>query len=349
MIRCESNPIITKADVAPSTPQMEVLGVFNCGVAKYHNQTILLLRVAEKAIDVNGFVRVPIFDVQTNREVILDFDTNDRSIDFSDVRFVKTKDQLFLTSKSHLRLARSTDGIHFLIDDKPFLSSQFFYEEYGIEDPRITFVDDWYYIDYSATSRHGVFTCLARTKDFVSVEKLGIIFLPDNKDVSIFPQKINGKYYALNRPVSAYFQRPEMWISTSADLRSFSEHHLLCEPRPDKFDSTRIGAGCVPVLTSKGWLEIYHGCDKNDKYCMGALLLDANDPTKIIARSDEPLLQPEMPYELNGFMPSVVFGCGLLQEGDELKLYYGACDESICLASFSLEEILHSLTYINNI
>ena len=227
---------------------------------------------------------MPIFDVQTNREVILDFDTNDRSIDFSDVRFVKTKDQLFLTSKSHLRLARSIDGIHFLIDDKPFLSSQFFYEEYGIEDPRITFVDDWYYIDYSATSRHGVFTCLARTKDFVSVEKLGIIFLPDNKDVSIFPQKINGKYYALNRPVSAYFQRPEMWISTSADLRSFSEHHLLCEPRPDKFDSTRIGAGCVPVLTSKGWLEIYHGCDKNDKYCMGALLLDANDPTKIIAR-----------------------------------------------------------------
>ena len=341
--RCNKNPIITKYDVRPSNDEMEVLGAFNCGVAHYNDETILLVRVAEKAKDRNGFVRVPVYDSTKKQEVILDFDKNDSDIDFSDVRFVKTKEQLYLTSKSHIRIARSKNGVDFKIDDEPFLSSDYFYEEYGIEDPRITFVDGYYYINYSSSSRHGVFTCLARTNDFVTVEKLGIMFMPDNKDVVIFPQKINGKFCVFNRPVSAYFQRPEIWLSYSDDLLTFGNHKLLCDLREDHFDSCRIGASCVPFLTEKGWLEIYHGCAEGDKYCLGALLLDKDDPSKIIARSEQPILYPEKPYEVDGFMPNVIFSCGATVDGDSVHIYYGACDECICLATLSVKEILNSL------
>ncbi len=343
--RCAKNPIITKYDVKPSSDDMEVLGTFNCGVAKYNDEVILLVRVAEKAKDRNGFVRVPIYDYVNQKETILNFDKKCKDIDFSDVRFVRTKEQLFLTSKSHIRLARSKDGVNFTVEDKAFLASDYYYEEYGVEDPRVTFLEGWYYINYSSTSRHGVFTCLARTKDFQTVEKLGIMFLPDNKDVVIFPQKINGKYYVFNRPVSAYFQRPEIWLSCSNDLLSFNQHHLLCDLRENHFDCARIGASCVPFLTEYGWLEIYHGCTQNDRYCLGAMLLDKNDPTKILARSKFPILSPEQPYETDGFMPQVIFSCGAIVEGDKVNIYYGACDESICLATLNLSDILHSLEF----
>ncbi len=341
--RISNNPIIRISDVTPSAEGMEIIGVFNCGVAKYEGKTLLLLRVAERAISDEHFARVPMYDIEQGKMVIREFDKRDTTIDFSDVRFVKTPKQLYLTSISHLRLATSEDGVHFDIAKKPFLAPDCEHEEFGVEDPRITQMGEWYYINYSAISRMGVVTCLAKTKDFVSTEKLGIIFLADNKDVAIFPEKIGGKYWALHRPVSAYFNKPEMWISSSDDMLAYSNHRCLCKLRDGKFDSARLGASCVPFLTEKGWLEIYHGCDQKDKYCLGALLLDKDDPTKVLARSEKPIVEAEADYEKNGFMPEVIFSCGALVDGDTVSIYYGACDECVCLGRLSVQDIFKEL------
>lgn len=341
--RIKKNPIIQISDIKPSAAGMEVIGVFNCGVAEYAGKIVLLLRVAERAISDERFARVPMFDAEKGEMVIRSFPKSDKDIDFSDVRFVKTKEQLFLTSISHLRLAFSSDGVDFTIEDKPFMAAENEYEEFGVEDPRITELEGWYYINYSAISRAGVVTSLARTKDFLSVERMGIIFLADNKDVVIFPQKVGGRYCALHRPVSAYFQRPEMWISYSDNLTAYDGHKRLCRLREGHFDSARLGASCVPFLTEKGWIEIYHGCDENDAYCLGALLLDKDSPEKIIARSELPLVFAEEEYEKKGFMPNVIFSCGLYRSGDVLNIYYGACDECVCLGRITLQDVFESL------
>lgn len=345
IIRDQHNPLIQPKDIKPSAHHMEVIGAFNCGVTTYNDEIILLIRVAEKYLSDNHMiVGVPIFDAQENKIVIKKFDKSDSTIDFSDPRFVKTQDKLYLTSLSHLRLARSKDGIHFDINQNAFIAPSFDYEEFGVEDPRITKIDETYYINYSAISSSGVVTCLAETKDFISLKKIGIIFLADNKDVVIFPKKINGSYYAINRPVSAYFQNPEMWIAKSDDLQSFGHHQKLCGTRKGYFDDARIGASCEPILTEKGWVEIYHGASEDNHYKIGILVLDQNDPSKILYRSDLPLIEATESYEKNGFMPNVIFPCGFVKDGDIIKLYYGNCDENICLLTFSLKELLDSIT-----
>lgn len=117
----------------------------------------------------------------------------------------------------------------------------------------------------------------------------------------------------------------------------------MATTRNGRWDSARIGAGAPPVKTEKGWLEIYHGADENNRYCLGALLLDLDDPSKVIARSEEPIMEPSAPYELDGFFGNVVFTNGHIVEGDKLTVYYGSCDEVICGAEFSVSEILATL------
>ncbi|QWB95419.1 glycoside hydrolase family 130 protein [Mycoplasmatota bacterium] len=336
-----NNPLITPKDVKPSKKDFKVIGTFNAGVAKVNQKFLLLIRVAEKYhTNDPEIVGVPMYSEIDDKIIIKKFNRKDKTIDFTDPRFVKTKEQLYLTSLSHFRLATSTDGVHFEIDDKPFMIASTYYEAYGIEDPRITYIDDYYYINYSAISMSGVVTCLARTKDFKEVERLGIIFLQDNKDVAIFPEKINNKYYALNRPVSAYFNKPEMWIAASNDLISYHDHKLLASLRPNHFDNARIGASTPPFKTKIGWIEFYHGASFEDKYCVGVMVLDLNDPSKILYRSEEPLIEPSASYEQKGFMANVLFPCGQVIENDMIYLYYGNSDENICLITFSLNELL---------
>lgn len=102
--------------------------------------------------------------------------------------------------------------------------------------------------------------------------------------------------------------------------------------RPGMWDSGRIGGGAVPIKTDRGWLELYHGATPGHRYCMGAVLLDLNDPAKVIARSDKPILEPEADYEKEGFFGDVVFSCGVLVEGDTVKMYYGVADTSMACA-----------------
>ncbi len=134
-----------------------------------------------------------------------------------------------------------------------------------------------------------------------------------------------------------------IWIAQSPDLRHWGNHRCVARTRPGRWDSARIGAGCAPIRTDRGWLMIYHGADEAHRYCLGAMLLDAEDPSKVLARSDRPILEPEAPYEQTGFFGNVVFSNGQIVDGDRIALYYGASDEVICRADFSVREILQTL------
>jgi len=345
VFRSEKNPIITPEDVKSSRPDFKVVGVFNCGVTRLNGEILLLMRVAEKPINNNKDVEfVPLLDLKTGKISVKKFNKNDSSIDFSDSRFLRTACGKYLTSISHLRIARSKNDIDFDIDREPALFPENKYERFGIEDPRITRIDGIYYISYSAISDiTGVTTCLASTTDFKIFTRHGVIFMPDNKDVAIFPEKIKDKYYALNRPVSAEFEAKDMWISESPDLVYWGNHMRLMGTRKKYWDNRMVGCGAVPFRIKEGWIEIYHGSSKTNRYCLGAVLLDTNKPWKIIARSEKPIIEPEKDYELKGFFDNVVFTCGVLYEEDKVKIYYGAADTSIAYAEVKLSDILYQL------
>jgi predicted GH43/DUF377 family glycosyl hydrolase len=346
VLRYPENPVVTPAMVPPSRPDFEVTCAFNAGVAKFGNEVILLLRVAERAVAEPGICRIPVLNCDGPAPVleVKEFDRSDPSIDFSDSRVIRGDGWMLLTTISHLRVARSTDGRHFTVDPQPALFPANESEVWGIEDPRVTEIDGEYYIAYKGVAPTGITSCMAVTRDFQRYERRGIIFCPENLDVCLFPEKVGGRYVALHRPVPKMIGTPNMWIAYSPDLQCWGHHHFLMGTQPGKWDGGRVGGGAVPFKTERGWLEIYHAATEDDVYCLGAVLLDLDEPHKIIARSDTPILKPEAIYETTGFFPNVVFTCGALVDGDRVSVYYGASDHVMAGADFSLAEILDSLT-----
>ncbi|WP_270914626.1 glycoside hydrolase family 130 protein [Allofournierella sp. CML151] len=352
--RCEKNPLICPSDVKPSRPDFKVEGVFNCGVARYNDQVILLCRVAESAVGTSeDEVRVPVV-VNNNGTDQIDVITFVKSehpeLDFSDSREIHRAGAargkiVNLTSLSHLRVARSTDGVHFEIADHPSILPSSEEESWGMEDPRITQIGDVYYINYTSVTPNGPATSLISTRDFEQFTRHGVIFAPENKDVTIFPEKIGGMYMAFNRPVPSAIGGPEMWLAKSPDLIHWGEQKHFCGLSKDseRWDNGRIGGGAVPFLTDKGWVKIYHAADRNNRYCLGAFLLDKDDPSHILARTREPILQPEAEYERNGFFGNVVFTCGCLLEGSDVVIYYGAADDKICRVDIPLQDIFDAM------
>lgn len=343
--RSAKNPIISPEDVKPTREDFEVVCVFNCGVIRHEGQVLLLLRVAERPVARHeGEVRTVYYDLDDNGLVVKSFDKKMEGLRLHDPRYIYTPERTYLSSMSHFRIARSENGIDFNIDERAFMMPDKIYEMNGIEDPRITLIEGTYYINYSACSpAGGVTTCLATTEDFVTYEKKGVIFTPDNKDVAIFPEKINGKYYALNRPISAEYELKDIWISQSPDLLHWGNHQISMSTREGYWDDGRIGCSAVPFRTEYGWLEIYHGASKDNVYCLGAVLYDLEDPVKVISRSEKPIMEPEEDYEVNGFFGNVIFNCGVLVEDEIVKVYYGAADTYIGYAEISLLEILENL------
>ena len=342
--RHRRNPIITPQNFKPSRPDFEVVGAFNAAVTRYNDQVLLLLRVAERPIRSQADITATtIYDPASDTFVNKEFSHADPRNDLSDPRMIYSPAGKFLTSFSHFRVATSDDGINFHIPDTPAFAPARPYESFGIEDPRITRIGDTYYIDYVAVSNTGVTTALASTKDFKTFTRHGIIFCPDNKDVTIFPEKINGKFYALHRPVTPLFEKYEIWLAQSENLTCWGNHQHIMATQPNLWDCLRIGPSAVPFRIEQGWLEIYHGVDENLRYCLGAVLLDADNPAKIIARSKKPILAPETKYELEGFFGNVVFNCGLLFEDDKLKIYYGVADTSIAYVEIDLNDVLKNL------
>jgi beta-1,2-mannobiose phosphorylase / 1,2-beta-oligomannan phosphorylase len=148
---------------------------------------------------------------------------------------------------------------------------------------------------------------------------------------------------ALNRPVPQRYGGPQVWLATSSDLIHWGQQRFVFGVRPGSWDSSRVGGGAVPIRTERGWLEIYHGVDDHHRYALGAILLDADEPWRVVARSEAPLLEPETRYETAGLVPNTVFTCGAEHQGDHLRVYYGAADDVLCAADFSVQELLASL------
>jgi predicted GH43/DUF377 family glycosyl hydrolase len=344
--RLENNPLVTPADVKPSRPDFEVIGAFNGAVAEYQDDVIMLIRVAERPKNSDDQqLLVPEYVPASDETKVVALDPAE--FDLSDSRVVRPLDSnaefSYLTSISHIRCARSHDGIHFVVDEKPFIYPHNQYETLGIEDPRCTQIGDTYYINYSAVSKMGICVELSSTKDFVTFQDEGIMFLPDNKDVAIFPGKASDRYWALSRPTVPSTGLHDVWISSSQDLHDWGHHQALFTGSRDGWDNGRVGAGMPPIETDAGWLEIYHAANKQNQYCLGAILLDRDDPTQIIARTQDPIMIPSAPYETDGFFGDVVFTCGGTVHGDELTLYYGAADTRMAAAKLSIHEILDQL------
>ena len=263
------------------------------------------------------------------------------------MRMVNEGYQDFLAQISHLRVARSSDGVHFTIDPDVAIGPENELEEYGVEDPRITFIDGSFHIVYVSVSRWGITTSLATTKDFRTYERKGVIFLPDHKDVCIFPERVGGRYVALTRPMPQSFARIfGIWIAFSDDKLTWGGHRPLAMPRWGMWDELRTGASAVPFRTKRGWLELYHGVDRETTYAMGAVLMDLDDPRKVIARSPRPILKPTDLYECMGLFNDTVFSCGVVpldDRGERIRMYYGAADSVVAAADFTVQEILDSL------
>jgi predicted GH43/DUF377 family glycosyl hydrolase len=211
-----------------------------------------------------------------------------------------------------------------------------------VEDARVTFVDGRYYINYTAVSRGSWATALAVTDDFESIERKGLIFHPENKDVAIFPEKVKGKYIALHRPNNSGFGKPSIWYSESPDLFHWGNHKCIVRPRDNKWESQKIGGGAPPIKTPEGWLIIYHGKGDDSVYSLFCLLLDLEEPYEVVKRASTPLLTPTEPYETEGFFPNVVFSNGIAEKDGKIYVYYGASDETVCVAITDVDGLLGS-------
>jgi beta-1,2-mannobiose phosphorylase / 1,2-beta-oligomannan phosphorylase len=222
----------------------------------------------------------------------------------------------------------------------------------GCEDPRITRIDDRYYMLYTAYDGGDHPPRVAMTSiavnDFLNhkwhwaIPKLISPPEIDDKDACLFPKTINGKYVFLHRLQSA------IWIDYTDDLHFYEGNYLggkiLFEPRAGNWDSVRIGISGPPIETEKGWLLIYHGINANHEYLISAALLKRDDPTQVLARLDYPLLGPEKQYERDGQVPNVVFPCGAVIINDELFVYYGGADSVVGVATMKVDKLLYALT-----
>jgi beta-1,2-mannobiose phosphorylase / 1,2-beta-oligomannan phosphorylase len=387
--RLDNNPILTNAEVAPSQAGLEVVSVFNAAAAQVGDETILLLRVAERPRAMTGLlaatartldlaaphdrlelvppgtlgedvIGIAFLDPATEpRRVVIAYVRKDLpGLDMRDPRAIQvTKPPAkpgarpevrdYLTQISHLRVARSTDGAHFVVDRLPAVAPSDSFEEYGCEDPRATLIDGVWHITYVSVGSVGITTSRLTTTDFSSFERRGIMFLPDHKDVVLFPGLVQERYVALTRPMPSSFNRVlGIWIGFSDDLVGWGGHRPLALPRPGMWDGVRTGGGTVPFRVPEGWLELYHGVDSSGSYAMGGLLLDADDPARVLARSAEPILKPEQEYEQSGFYRNTVFSCGhvpLDDRGERIRMYYGAADSCMAAADFDVKEIVASL------
>lgn len=302
LFRYENNPIITPADYPGAD------AVFNCGQTMYKGQTILLCAIMPASGEL-----------------------------------------------PYIHVARSDDGINFKFDEKPFITRSDIPHiretDFWPIDPRVTYFaeEDIYYIMRPANGDGGCSAILGKTKDFVTYEDIDLISLPSNRVPCLFPEKINGMYYRLDRPYVFVSdphnnnQRAYIWCQESPDLIHWGRPRLVLKPWAH-WNTVKIGP-TPPIKTKDGWLEIIHGVcggPAGQRYSLGAVLLDLNDPTKVIGRCNDYIITPDRDYEFQGICPNVIFACGAIAdyEEDRLRIYYGAADTSICLATGSLSEIV---------
>ena len=302
--RCERNPIITPQNIGLPYP---VDAVFNCGQTTYQGRTLLLLPVAPA--HGNG--------------------------------------------KPAMYVATSENGVDFEVEPEPFITSLNglepdlkLFDEWPI-DPRVTQIGEWYYIIRPIQPRIGTACIMERTRDWKKREYLGCVALPCNRVPCLFPETFNGLYCRIDRPYSS--RGGELWIAYSPDLLHWGNYkQLVATPVNNIWAKEKIGP-TVPQKTSRGWLEIFHGVNTyagGSRYCLGALLLDLENPERILGMTDGWILSPDAEYEFMGNCQNTVFatGCIVDEEKDLVRVYYGAADTTIALASGSLTELLDACT-----
>lgn len=248
------------------------------------------------------------------------------------------------------RVARSRDGIHFTLGEQDFISVQ----QQGMPwdlyhhfiDNRVTKIDDTYYI-ITPVMVHGFDSpvgMLGKTKDFVTYERMDIITAPKNRGASLFPEKINGKYYKLDRPGGGDGSNGDIWISSSEDLLHWGAFKPVLAAGYRFWNVEKIGP-TPPIKTEQGWLDIMHGVFTSaggTYYYLGAILLDLERPWEVIGKTNSYILGPQEDYERHGNCDNTIFACGAIADyaQDRIRLYYGACDNYICLATGCLSELV---------
>ena len=337
-------PILKSADCIKKLPKPVLTGddvpfagslVFNAGVAKINGKYVMIYR------NDYGYYEDPSLNGSTIRGVCVGLAISDNGIDNWKVREVP------------------------LIDCHP---KGFKYNDGGPEnlcyyDPRFTVIDGKYYLCLANDTRHGVRGCIAEIDE--NFEKIEIISktTPDNRNMVLFPEKIDGYFYRLERPFPVYgrggHDRFDIWISKSPDLKFWGESELLLAVEHVPYSNDKIGPAAPPIKTDKGWLTTFHAVDKDDtrgkngweakwtkRYTAGIMLLDLKDPSKVIGMSKLPLIAPELDYETDfGYRQNVIFPGGMILEPDgEVKIYYGAGDTVECLATAHVDDLINLCT-----
>jgi len=356
--RLEHKILVTPEDFKPINENYKVIGAFNPAAVRFGDEICLLVRVAEAPIEERDnyfssprvtFGKDGEFNIKTEWFPIRPNHDGDNRKFWSNSRHSR------LAFLSHLRLVKlDKTGFNVtFIDDKPTFYPVDENEEFGVEDPRLTKIDGRYYFTYVAVSRAmGVCTALASTADFESYTRHGVIFCMENKDIVLLPEKIKGKYVAYHRPSGGMrFSPMAMSIAYSTDLIHWGEHAPLLSTREGSWDDNKMGAGPPPIKIPEGWLEIYHGVSiegENDPvgvYRAGAALFNLNDPGKLIARSNMPILEPVEKHEAKGFVGNVIFPTGIVvdETGDNIILFSGGADTVVTATKLSLKEVVDSM------
>ncbi|MDR1789453.1 MAG: glycoside hydrolase family 130 protein [Opitutaceae bacterium] len=337
------NPLLSPGQVAPSAPGLAVECLLNPGVFRHNGSLFLLVRVAERPSPQPGRVKIPL--MENGRLRVLDLDARDPRLDTTDPREFKYDGDGLLSTLSHLRLFRqAADGS--FADTGRRITGDTPDETFGIEDCRVTPLPGGLFaLTHTAVSPRGYGVALRLTRDWETFANHGLILPPPNKDAALLPEKINNLHHLLHRPSCVIVGGHDIWHATSPDLLHWGGHTCVARARKNSWDCARVGAGAPPVRTEHGWLLIYHGADRANRYCLGALLLDLKNPARVIARSADPIMEPLAGYEQRGFLGHVVFSNGhdLAPDNDTLTLYYGASDTVVCSATFSIREILSRL------
>lgn len=317
----EGNPVLTKDDV----PYDATL-VFNAGVAKIKDKYYMVFRN-----------------------------------DYGMTEETYAQCQWWRDGGITLGVAESDDGINWTVRPEPLMDSVNIkdpeFKRYY--DPRLTVIDDEVFVCFAVDTKHGIRGGIGKiTDDFTKLEVISMT-APDNRNMVLFPEKINGMYARLERPFPVYGRGGkdifDVWISFSPDLKFWGETKLVLATEDVPFCNDKIGPAAPPVKTDKGWLTTFHSVDRDDtrgkngwgnkwdkRYCGGIMLLDLDDPSKVIGMSKEPLIAPELPYETDeGYRHNVIFPGGMIAEPNgEVKIYYGASDTVECLATAKLDDLL---------
>jgi predicted GH43/DUF377 family glycosyl hydrolase len=346
--------LVQPGDVRPQFDGFEVIGTFNPAAIAFGDGVALLIRVVEQPTETrDGFIALPYWDHQRG-QIAIDWRSLDE-VELVDPRIVRLKPSghIRLTFISWLAVAFSQDGLKIDRFGTTSMLPATRYETFGVEDPRLAKFGDRYYFTYVAVSQHGIVTALASTTDFQSFERHGIIFCPENKDVILFPERINGQFVAFHRPnPNGRFAQPEMWLARSPDLLHWGGHERLLGSEAS-WATVKIGGGTPPIRTPGGWLSLYHGhigpeagsSERGDigEYAAAALLQSRDDPAQIIGMSPHPVMRAEADFERSGYLPNIVFPTALLPRGEHVDVYYGAADTATGVARYALDDLLRSI------